>query len=324
MSAGSRSARSRAWGVTGAALKPAGAAAFAMLLALPAGPVKAQLVEGVVVEDGSEDPVSRAVVRLERTDDEVVRSTATDSEGRFAVMAPGAGEYRLVVEHLSYVTVETEAFQLEEGTSHQVTVRVDADAVLLDALVVEGRGRASLQEPTYEGFYARHARSPSVGFNRAIGPDDPFWDESMTVRQFLRFVGPPARCSVEGAHFFYEGRQVSPMGSRPNPAWVEALLNMTLAELEGVEIYTTQTSAPLDFRAVGPELCLGIAVWPRRVWEPEARVRRAALAADNPFGPVARPAPETLEEPSTLRSLTGITGLASLLTGLYVLALAGR
>lgn len=70
-----------------------------LMLALSTGPLNAQMVQGQVVDSVTEVPVAGATLLLLDADGGEVDRTVADEEGRFLLLAPGAGEYRLRVAH---------------------------------------------------------------------------------------------------------------------------------------------------------------------------------------------------------------------------------
>lgn len=117
----------------------AAVAVLAGLCAVP-GAAAAQQVSGVVVDRDSGDPVATATVTLLDTADTAVATAETGADGAFTVMAPAAGRYRFRVERLGYATQTMAApVRLEAGESAAVTLRVSAEALPLNAVVVRGR-----------------------------------------------------------------------------------------------------------------------------------------------------------------------------------------
>lgn len=108
---------------------------MALLLALLATPAFAQTVgtiSGQVSEADTDLPVPGANVRLEGT----TLGAATDVDGVFSFTAP-EGEYSLVISALGYTTV-SQPIAVRPGANVDLNITLDADALLLDDVVVTG------------------------------------------------------------------------------------------------------------------------------------------------------------------------------------------
>jgi hypothetical protein len=116
---------------------------FALAAVLLSGGVcgaSAQAVRGVVVDDQSLTRVSTATVRLVQ-DGKLGRGTETDAQGRFFLVLPGDGAYRLEVSRLGYETTRSQMFDVERHDTVSVEFRIAPHAVLLDPIVVTARSR---------------------------------------------------------------------------------------------------------------------------------------------------------------------------------------
>jgi hypothetical protein len=119
------------------------AASPALAAQQPAPQTATAVVGRVVTADGQ--PVAAADVALLR-DGRVVARTAADASGRFRLLAPAPGDYRIRVEALGHAGWE-EAVRLQEGRATQVTVTLDIRAVTVDAITVRARrDRARFEE----------------------------------------------------------------------------------------------------------------------------------------------------------------------------------
>ena len=63
-------------------------------------------IQGVVVEAGSTNPVSKATVTLSRAGAAPAEVTRTDSDGRFYLLNIVPGQYRIVVSHAGHVKAQ--------------------------------------------------------------------------------------------------------------------------------------------------------------------------------------------------------------------------
>jgi hypothetical protein len=86
----------------------------AAVLLLPE-PAAAQGFRGRVVEEGSDRPVSAALVRLMDAGNGQVAFALTDEGGGYVLEAPAPGEYRLVAERLGYEPFSSPLLQVNDS-----------------------------------------------------------------------------------------------------------------------------------------------------------------------------------------------------------------
>lgn len=98
-----------------------------------------QVVQGRVVETGTDTPVALAGVFLLDAAREIVRSVLADSVGRFRITAPAAGEYYLLVQRLGYFETESHLVALSDGGDYAVDIEVRSEPIRLDPLLVTVR-----------------------------------------------------------------------------------------------------------------------------------------------------------------------------------------
>ncbi len=122
----------------GDALALAGAVLLAALL--PSGGA-AQTVEGRVVDETDERPVATALVRLVDEDGEQRAVTAADSTGRYRIVAPEPGVYRLEAERIGYEMLESPLLELvrAEGV-YPLDLLVRPAPIPIAGLEVDDRG----------------------------------------------------------------------------------------------------------------------------------------------------------------------------------------
>ena len=121
-------------------------------------PASGQSVEGWVVDDESGEPMGTVEVVVLAEDDSVVETYVTDDAGRFAVVMPSDGMYRLRAKRIGYEASISDVFMLLPGQSALAELRLQLDPVVLDPLVaiVEGQSIALGRV----GFYERE----DIGF----------------------------------------------------------------------------------------------------------------------------------------------------------------
>ena len=110
-----------------------------LLMATVAVPLPAQVVRGRVTEMTSATPVAGALASLlgETTDSTIV-SVLTTEAGDYAVRAPAPGRYRLTVKRIGVSRFVSATFELAEGETRALDVRLDAVAQTLPEVTVSG------------------------------------------------------------------------------------------------------------------------------------------------------------------------------------------
>lgn len=129
---------------------PRGLPLAASLLITLAGPAAAQSIVGTVVEEGTAEPVSGAIVSLIDAAGNPRGATLTGPDGGYEIHAPRARRYRLRIERIGYRTVHTERFDVEPG---ERVVRHDAipvEAVEISAIEVEVEDRCATRPEAAE------------------------------------------------------------------------------------------------------------------------------------------------------------------------------
>ena len=102
-------------------------------------PLPAQVVRGRVTELNSSTPVAGALASLlGETGDSAIVSGLTTEGGEYAVRAPAAGRYRLTVKRIGVRRFVSDVFELAEGETRALDVRLDAVAQTLPEVTVSG------------------------------------------------------------------------------------------------------------------------------------------------------------------------------------------
>lgn len=125
-------------------------AAFIGILLAMVSPAAAQSIVGTVVEEGTDEPVSGAIVSLLDTGENPRGATLTGPDGGYEIHVPRARRYRLRIERIGYRTVHTEQFDVEPG---ERVVRHDAipvEAVEISAIEVEVEDRCAIRPEAAE------------------------------------------------------------------------------------------------------------------------------------------------------------------------------
>jgi hypothetical protein len=125
----------------------------------------AQTLQGRVVEAAGDTPLAGAVVRLLTADGQALASAVTDAQGRFALSAGEAGEYRVAVAALGFAAATLGPVALAAAAPTTVLIRMAIEAVPIDALRVEVAARVPALERA--GFYDRRRTSQGRFFERS-------------------------------------------------------------------------------------------------------------------------------------------------------------
>jgi hypothetical protein len=234
--------------------------------------VSAQTLTGVVVDATSRRPVPGAEVRLLDGENAVAQALST-AEGGFALSGMAPGAYVLTVERFGYQPHRSDTLRLGEDEVRRLTVEFAPEALPLEELRVTARVRRMRHEPTYAGFYARHADSPPMGSNRVLLRTDPEFEVATSVLDLLENF-PRARCAP---YVFWNGFYVG--RATPRDSYARSLLDVSVRDIEGIEHYRDFASLPMSYRgdlfaapyrsggqvtARNVRRCGVIAIWPRR------------------------------------------------------------
>jgi hypothetical protein len=264
-------------------MRPAGFLFLLALLAAPA-PASAQVVRGVVQEDGSRRPLAGATVQLLSQGGAAVATARTDSAGAFTLMVGRAGAYRLRLTHPSFVALDSLPLVLAAREAVQLELRMGRSAIPLEPLVVTARQeprlaafQERLQQPGGVGQFVRREQiesrpgavrvtdllrelpgleivtvPPRGGSDRDGPPPAGTSNETMPRVQMIAIRSGTAYCEpaifIDGMQF----RQVADSG-------IDDILHPGM--LEGVEVYPRAAGLPQEFMV--PNTCGAVAFWTR-------------------------------------------------------------
>jgi hypothetical protein len=115
-----------------------------LALALTASAARAQIVRGVVAEEGSNTLVEGAMVIFQELDGTVVHRVLTDAAGAFIARLDHPGVYQIRVDRIGYASLTTERFDVPvDGTFQRVSVPIRP--VELMGIDVAGSRRCQLR-----------------------------------------------------------------------------------------------------------------------------------------------------------------------------------
>lgn len=124
---------------------------------------EAQSVDGRLMTDDTGIAVAGAFVSLLDPDERIPRSAVSDSAGRFLLLAPRAGRYRVRVEHPGFFVVLTSTLPLVAGQTIEFDLRLHRRQYALDPITVVA---AAPVDGPLSGFYQRKAKGWGVFITR--------------------------------------------------------------------------------------------------------------------------------------------------------------
>lgn len=242
----------------------------------PAVRTSRQTLQGRVMDGHGGSPIAMAYVTLTTEDQRTVTSGTTNDQGLFSLSAPSPGSYYLHVSNLGYQPVDS-VFELEEGGSTGVEIRLQPDPVTLDPIqAIVDRTEGYLREV---GFYerqdqgwGRHLTHEEVREKATISVVDAIRDmprvyvaEGATidrdspfpsvVMRYGRYRCPP-HIFVDGSLVHrggVEGRTPAPDG----PAMPDEFVHPD--EIAAMEVYRGSAESPPEYRL--PNSCGVVVIW---------------------------------------------------------------
>lgn len=233
-----------------------------------AGIVRAQAIDGRVVESASGAPIVAAEVTLVDSLGYARVHAVADSAGRFELAVPGPGRYSLRVEHLAYEQVDSEPFNVGLGEAVEVLVRLGVRPIALDP--IEVTARRQYETRGLEDFYGRMERMRRVGLGHFITREDIERRSATRVTDYLRMV---PRVQIVGNRSTARVAIRRPRG-RSRVCYPQVYIDgipvnavapdniLAVPDLEGIEVYRGLSEMPGDlFDRTG---CGVVAFWTRR------------------------------------------------------------
>jgi hypothetical protein len=245
----------------------------------------AQQIRGVVVEDSTFRPISDARVEVIAADG-TIRATSMSAvlTGWFTLNAQ-SGETLLVrATHPNYSVSGTLNVIVGPREALTVVLRLSGGPIPIDALIVQAsRGRlAGYDERVRRGAFGHFITradidkrggyslshmlrfTPEVRIERVR--DGPFTSDGVFMRSFGDLCVPS---------IFLDGMPV------PNSSAFDIDALLSLEAVEGIEVYRSALSAPMEFRLPGSGsdgLCGVVAVWSRPLANAPLTIKRVLFA----------------------------------------------
>lgn len=241
------------------------------------------ILEGSVVEQGSDQPLEGVVVALVDEDGQGIGQTVTGADGEFRIAAGRAGRYRVRAERLAYGRVEDHPVVIGQGPK-RVQIRMVPEALEMEGVVVEVAARSRRLQ--LAGFYARRAQGLGLLLDRealdamnlsqtgdivhrvgGLTVLSPSTRGSMdTNRRFLTFRRASRADGCMPA-IFVDGNQIRQGGRwRSGMPTLDEIIPAD--EVEALELYDGPASVPSQFSSMGGA-CGVVVVWTRST--PERR-----------------------------------------------------
>jgi hypothetical protein len=233
-----------------------------LALLLGARPAAAQVVNGRLLERGSDRPVVGASVELQESGGAVRATVLTDTVGDFLIAVEDAGTYRVSVSRVGYSPVTSPTFVVERDDTTALVLRLVAGTILLAPIKAVADARAL--PPSLAAFYDRVEGNRS---GRFITRDRIDQMRAMRASDLMRSMAGMRIVSTrrdgtalrtrEGCEpmVFVDGVYVQMFGMS-----LDDLVRTT--ELEGVEVYST-SSLPPEFSRFRAQGCGAVLFWTR-------------------------------------------------------------
>lgn len=229
------------------------------LAATAASPAAAQVVNGQLLERGSDRPVAGASVELRVGGDAKARAL-TDTAGLFTIPVEDAGRYRLSVQRVGFEPILSASFVVDRQDTTHVLLRLVAGTIMLAP--VRAIAEARSLPPTLVAFYDRVEENRA---GRFITRDQLDTRRALRASDLLRTIagmrvvatrrGTAVR-TREGCEpmIFVDGMYV-PLNGMSLDDMVQP------QNLEGVEVYSGPSSLPPSFVRIRAPGCGAVLFW---------------------------------------------------------------
>jgi hypothetical protein len=233
----------------------------------------AQQIRGVVVEDSTKRPIPDVKVELLAANGTLLATSLSTTAGWFELRPQSRGPFLLRASHEAYRSVDTVVVAVDSLETITVVLRLSGGPIPLEPVVAQGVSRDRLN-----GYRERARRG---AFGRFITRADIDKIGGYSISHVLRMT-PEVRIErvMDGA-FVTEGVFMRSFGDLCMPTvYLDGALVPTgmvisindllsAEEIEGIEVYRSSLTAPLEFRAPAfdksNELCGVIALWSRQL-----------------------------------------------------------
>lgn len=239
-------------------------------------PLSAQTVRGTIIDRTTGKPVADGTLLAVTQQRLSLAQTTTDDSGRFTLVAPGPGTYRLQFQRPGYRLLITPTFELHAGESLDYQLQVTPlPAYALDTAIVEGqvvpKYLAGFYQRRTAGFGAfvtrqeferwsprvvtdiiRHKQVFSIDMNANRGQGGDYREFVISGRRNLRY-GAHTECPPL---LFLDGALMG------NTVTVDVDEILAVGTIDAMEFYEGGVQVPTEFAAQGSD-CGVITVWSR-------------------------------------------------------------
>jgi hypothetical protein len=264
-------------------VRPSALAIGIALLLLPAA-LTGQAIFGVVVEDGTAAPIASVTVELLARDSTIQASTTTAASGHFSLPVRAGGRFYLRASHPSYTQSGGLAVAVKKQELVTVILRMGRTAIPLEPLLVTARShdRASgFRERASGRGMGRYITRAEIDKRVANRPSDLLRTTPEvrieTVRDgsgvftsnaiLMHSLGEPCAPAI-----YLDGIPIS----MDFGVDVDDLITSEL--LEGIEIYQSYVSAPLELH-IPRDTCGVVAFWSRSARGSPLTLKRLGIGA---------------------------------------------
>jgi hypothetical protein len=244
-----------------------------------ATPLRAQAVEGRLLEAGTRKPILLAVVTLLDSMMVLVDRTYTDHTGRFSLRSARPGSYYVAAAATGYIPRVDGRLEMPRGSSMSVELLLRESVMRLDSIAVDAEARSIRGDLSGAGFFERMQQ----GFGHFITPEMLQKRPALNAMELLRDIagvqmrGSGLRGTVaymrggDGRpclpHIFVDGARAAwlmPGLAVQDTATIEDIVDVT--HLQAVEVYPRVAQAPMQYASL--TTCGVILFWTRRRDEP--------------------------------------------------------
>ncbi len=231
-------------------------------------PVRAQTIQGTVVDQKTDEPIQFASVALVTKEGSITKMAITDSEGAYRLTAPAPGIYSLRVDVAGYNTLNGIQFRARVSQVLTFDLRV-WDFTELAPVVVEAEREPFAPGPL-AGFYERQ----KVGRGHFITREEMELKGSSRFTDVLRNAPMVKIVPLRSSYTVRFKNVVRISGDCPPVLWVDNVSwgsidldggpdrELFPSDLEGIEIYSP-TQVPPRFSSTAA-LCGVVVVWTKR------------------------------------------------------------
>lgn len=206
----------------------------------------AQIVQGLLQDAETGEPVSNGTIALRSGLGTVVMRTEADSVGAYSLTAPRPGMYSLLATALGYQSTSTLQFEVGAEGVTTVDVRLEPEPIELDSLNVEAERQRIIPHLEKQGFYERM----DEGFGQFITPEE-------IEERNPRYYDDLFR-EVSGLSASADGRLRWPPRCRDTAPsiWVNGILMdwatplghaVSISDIEAVEVFIGAARVPLQY-----------------------------------------------------------------------------